>query len=392
MLLPAAVIRLLRPGTRESLDGFVIGALGALVFTAAATLVRLGPQFSTGLFARVRPLRGLIAEMVMSGVTLPVTAAAAGGLFGVLLWFTPAGHHDRRVRLLLGMLAALVLLGHTAVGAVEIAGLTQLTMLAIHLTAAALAVVALRVALQLALLHESPTQSARISPLCTHCEMVVPDMTFCPACGAATRASTHLPPGTPQHPTATRRAGPAGGLRDQLSGLRAARRDIPRPGADPPPIRVAGRTVRNHGGRTGRGARRDDPGSHAEIAHYMCPPECGHPGRDPGDRAAPLHLTGRGVLGVLPTPESAYEVTLYDNGVTARFIGGDTGTMQLFSQPAGGRSARDIVESILRKRFPDSRVSYEIPNAMVGYEPGYGVLADDWPNNPPHPSPGSGFW
>ena len=32
MLLPAVVVRLLRPGTRESLDGFVIGALGAIAF------------------------------------------------------------------------------------------------------------------------------------------------------------------------------------------------------------------------------------------------------------------------------------------------------------------------------------------------------------------------
>jgi len=56
--------------------------------------------------------------------------------------------------------------------------------------------------------------------------------------------------------------------------------------------------------------------------------------------------------------------------------------MQLFSQPAGGRSARDIVGSLLKKRFPDATVAYEIPNAMVGYEPGYGVLADSWPQNP----------
>ncbi|MCW1958817.1 MAG: hypothetical protein KIH64_009775, partial [Mycobacterium sp.] len=56
--------------------------------------------------------------------------------------------------------------------------------------------------------------------------------------------------------------------------------------------------------------------------------------------------------------------------------------MQLFSQPANGRTARDVVEALLKKRFPDATVSYEIPNAMVGYEPGFGVLADDWPQNP----------
>ena len=55
MLVPAVVVRLLRPPTRESLDGFMIGALGALTFTAAATLTRLAPQFATGMVPRDRP-------------------------------------------------------------------------------------------------------------------------------------------------------------------------------------------------------------------------------------------------------------------------------------------------------------------------------------------------
>ena len=56
MLVPAVVVRLLRPPTREALDGFMIGALGALTFTAAATLTRLAPQFATGLVSK-RPIR-----------------------------------------------------------------------------------------------------------------------------------------------------------------------------------------------------------------------------------------------------------------------------------------------------------------------------------------------
>lgn len=40
------------------------------------------------------------------------------------------------------------------------------------------------------------------------------------------------------------------------------------------------------------------------------------------------------------------------------------------------------MRATLTKRFPDAQVAYEIPNAMVGYEPGYGVIADDWPQNP----------
>jgi hypothetical protein len=53
--------------------------------------------------------------------------------------------------------------------------------------------------------------------------------------------------------------------------------------------------------------------------------------------------------------------------------------MQLFSQPAAGRSPREIADALLKHKFPDAKVAYEIPNAMVGYQPGYGEVADIWP-------------
>ena len=54
MLVPAVVMRLVRP-TRESLDGFVIGSLSAISFTAAATLSRMAPQFATGVTPATGP-------------------------------------------------------------------------------------------------------------------------------------------------------------------------------------------------------------------------------------------------------------------------------------------------------------------------------------------------
>jgi hypothetical protein len=391
MLLPAVVLRSIRPGTRESLDGFAIGALGALAFTAAATLARLAPQFTTGLFAHARPVRGLIVEVVMTGVTIPVTAAAAGGMAGILLWFTPGGSHHRRVRLLLALLAATVLLVHTVVGVIDIVGMPQMGMLATHLCAAVLAVVALRVALQLALLHEAHDPIRQDQPLlCIQCEMVVPDMAFCPACGAATRASTRT-------------------SRSERRGVRPQPADA----VDPAPPSADGPPQASYPGYALPAGAYRAPALRApkvgwlvgqwgipvtavavilagvtlmltpKIAHYMCPPECGRPPAGTPVTGLPKFTSPGGEFSVsYPTPESAYEVTLFDNGVTAKFVGGDTGVMQLFSQPAGGRSAKDIVESLLKKRFPDATVAYEIPNAMVGYEPGYGVLADFWPQNP----------
>ena len=389
MLLPAVAIRFTRPGTRESLDGFVIGALGALVFTAAATLARLAPQFTTGLFAHGRPVQGLIVEVVMTGVTIPVTAAAAGGLVGILLWFKPAGQHDRRVRWILAAIAAVVVLVHTAVGVVDIVGLPQITMLAIHLTATVLAVLALRLALQLALLHEMPDPVRPDQPLlCIHCEMVVPDMTFCPACGAATRASTRT--------SRTERRD----FRPQPDDAAAA------PIADQPPeatypgyalpatsYRAPALRRPRFGWLLGRWGTAVAAAAvllaaitlvlTPKIAHYMCPPDCGRPPAGTPITGLPRFTAPGGAFSVsYPAPGSAYEITTFDNGVTAKFVGGDTGVMQLFSEPANGRTARDIVESLLKKRFPDATVSYEIPNAMVGYEPGFGVFADDWPQNP----------
>jgi len=391
MLLPAVVLRFTRRGTRESLDGFAIGALGALVFTAAATLARLAPQFTTGLFAHARPVQGLIVEVVMTGVTIPVTAAAAGGVAGILLWFAPGGPHGRRVRLLLALLTAAVVLVHTVVGVVDIVGLPEIVMLAIHLSAAVLAVLALRVALQLALLHEAHDPIRQDQPLlCIQCEMVVPDMAFCPACGAATRASTRTSrsrrrgarpqPDDDAGPTLPTAVGPPEatypGYALPAGAYRAPALRAPRVGWL---VSRWGVVVATAAVILGGVTLMLTP----KIAHYMCPPECGRPPAGTPVTGLPRFTATGGEFSVsYPTPESAYEVTLYDNGVTAKFVGGDTGVMQLFSQPAGGRSARDIVGSLLKKRFPDATVAYEIPNAMVGYEPGYGVLADSWPQNP----------
>ncbi|MCW1958154.1 MAG: zinc ribbon domain-containing protein, partial [Mycobacterium sp.] len=299
MLVPAVAIRISGRGTRESLDGFVIGALGALVFTAAATLARLAPQFTTGLFARARPVQGLIVEVVMTGVTIPVTAAAAGGLVGILLWFKPAGPHDRRVRWVLGAIAATVVLLHTAVGVVDIVGLPQLTMLAIHLTVTVLAVVALRLALQLALLHELPDPVRADEPLlCIHCEMVVPDMTFCPACGAATRASTRTS-------RAERRS-----VRPQPDGVAVDPADVSYPGYALPATSYRAPALRRprFGWLLGRWGTTVTAVAVVlagvtlmltpKIAHYMCPPERRRP---PAPRGQPGEPGNRGAGG-RPTP------------------------------------------------------------------------------------------
>jgi hypothetical protein len=195
MLVPAALVRLVRPGEREALDGFAIGALGALMFTAAAQMTRLAPQFAGGMVARARPMNGLVVEAGIRGVAVPLTAAAVGGLIGTALWFTrPANkkhQHRNYVRIALTLFAVAVLVMYAVLGLVDVARLPQTLQLVLHLVVATSALLALRVGLHLALLHEAHDEILSDEPLlCPYCGHVVPDMAFCVACGAATRASS----------------------------------------------------------------------------------------------------------------------------------------------------------------------------------------------------------
>ena len=377
MVLPAVVVRLLRPATRESLDGFVIGALGAIGFVAAATLTRLAPQFATGVTTHHRPVAGLLAEAGIQGLAMPLTAAAAGGLVGVALWFTRPAGMDRRPAVVLLVSSFTVVLGLcVALGSTELVSLTYGVHFGLHMLVAGFALLALRIGMQAALLHEAHDETnPGAQVLCPHCDHVVPDSAFCPNCGVATRAASRTA-------RVTRRAA-------EDTGVPAVR-----PGYAVPPGSYAAVPVQHTTHTrllTALGAGAAVAAAAAVTisvlatpvsARYVCPPDCGQPPIGQPVAANPWFTSSDGRFSVqYPREGTAYKVKQDPEGVEMHFTAGDTGTMEFFGKPAGNRTPKQIAEALIGEHYPDATTDYEIPNAMVGYQPGYGVVKDEYPQD-----------
>jgi hypothetical protein len=236
-----------------------------------------------------------------------------------------------------------------------------------HLGVALLSVVFLRVGLHLALLHEAHDEIHSDELIqCTNCGHVVPDMAFCPDCGVATRASSR------SSRRARRESRPAAvegtpGDYDVPAVRRTSYRRLARTwgvGVAVVALALAGLSL----------ALTKAP------VRYSCPPNCGKPPTGKPVETNPRFTADDGTFSVsYPAAGAAYKVRTNGTGVTADLTVGDGGTLQLFSEPAAGRSPKDIAAGLVRKTFPDAKTAYEIPNTMVGYQPGYGEAADCWP-------------
>ncbi len=190
IVLPAVVLWLLRVRVRQSLDGFILGALGALVFSATGTITWFAPQFFAGLMDNYRPWR-LFEEAYLYGFVDPLTAAAAGGMTGLLLWFRPRGDlggNKRRIRMVLALLAAVGLFFYLAVYVVDAAAPPREQEMIGNSVLTIIALVLARFAIQVALLNEDPGPTGEQPTVCGLCRQEVPDTPFCPECGGARRA------------------------------------------------------------------------------------------------------------------------------------------------------------------------------------------------------------
>jgi hypothetical protein len=219
--------------------------------------------------------------------------------------------------------------------------------------------------------------------LCVECNHVVPDAPFCAMCGAAMRACSRrsLQARRADRPIRISDDNETGevvvGLLPGYSIHSGAfeGRQAPTTSFRAVALALGIAVVVLAAGLVGVSGLVSKP-----APRYVCPPECGSPPMNRAVQINPRFTAADGVFSVsYPAAGAAYEVTTADDGVTAVLQAGDGGTMQLFSRPAQGRNAEQIANDLVNETFPDNRTAYEIPNTMVGYQPGYGMAADVWP-------------
>lgn len=196
MLVPLLAVFVVVPGfggRRESLDGFTLGAAGALGFSFAAILTDLTSRLSDGL-APSRPFTSILTEALIRGIAMPVLFAAATGLIGASLWVRRAerGTTGPGARWLTNpaLVVVALLALEVGLGFADQARLGDIPLLIVHLIGTALALMALRVGIHHILLHEQHDVGIGPAMTCPQCNHVVPRMPFCPSCGVAQVATT----------------------------------------------------------------------------------------------------------------------------------------------------------------------------------------------------------
>ena len=347
MLLPPAAARLATPGRGEALDGFTAGVVSALGVTLAATLTELAPLLRYGNLIGDSSALANLTQAVIRGVSVPLVAAAATGYISAALWKGPGAGSAAAGRWLThpALAVAVALAVEIGLGYADDAALPDAVLLAVHLVAAAAALLALRIGLHHVLLHEGLEAGPGAARECPNCGRAGPAMPFCPECGVADRAGGRM---------AGRRLGHrrvlgvlAGGLALLTAALVVVALEVPP--APPKPC-----TALNC------------------LAPFALPPHPPHvytsrdgwsvqwypasavfPERPPATSASP---SARQLRLDFTNPDAPAE-----DGELA-FVGG----------PAHGHSADEIVTSLQQANAPNAVPDYVVPGASLGYTPGYG--------------------
>ena len=421
MLLPLALARLWRPEHSEALDGFTAGVAGALGLTMAATLAELAPLLRAGNFIRGSSIIANVTAAVIRGISLPLVAAAATGYIAAVLWSRRGTGSAAGGRWLVRPLPALAVAFTVEIGLgfADDAGLPDAVLLIVHLAAAALALLALRIGLHYVLLHEE--RDVRIGPprVCPHCHRIVPAMPFCPMCGVAERATAVNP----------------------LPLIRARNRRRPSPAGDAIP--AAGPGTQPGAADGTAGAVITAPPVTGELPQHAA----AFPDARPEQLAGIRHLGHRRVLAILvgclglatallvalafvlpPAPTTpctslqcfrpfgvpahlphvytssqGWNVQWYParavfsreppttsastsaNQLRLTFTNpaapAEDGQLAFVGESASGRSAEEIVTALQQANAPNAVPDYVLPGASIGYMPGGGEAFQTTPNS-----------
>ena len=193
MVLPLPLIRLIPSSDSDSLDGYALGAAGALAHMTASYIVWWMPQIVAGLVTTqtTTPTR-MLADTITFGVIDPLTTITLAGMVGVSLWFRPdpAGPQPGRARAAVILCAVINAVIYALVWGIDAEEWPRGLEVGLNLAMTVLSLLVLRIGLQVALLNEERENVTGEPMLCVSCENVVPDMAFCSACGEAARASS----------------------------------------------------------------------------------------------------------------------------------------------------------------------------------------------------------
>ncbi len=189
MCIPIVVVRVMQRGVLESLDGFVVGATGALGFTLAGTVVLLAPWLTNGQFTHQSFLTNL-SQAAVRGLSLPLISAMSTGLIAAAVWVTRGGITAARGRWITSPALALLIAETIQIGSAfsNLAVLPNADLIVVQLAAIGALTVLMRVGIHHVLIHEAHDVSIGAPRVCAHCSHLVPTMSFCPQCGVADRA------------------------------------------------------------------------------------------------------------------------------------------------------------------------------------------------------------
>lgn len=408
MIVPVAALRVRRPAGAGPLEGFTAGAAGALGLSAAMTLTELSAGTLVGNVARV-PVLTVVAEAAIRGISLPLLGAATSGYVGAALWRRADPGARAGGRWLTSPFVALItgVVVQVGLGFGDDAALADVPLIAVHLGAALLALLALRVGLHHLLLNDR--QSVRIGERhpCPKCGHLVPAMPFCPNCGGAEQATAQARwPGNGRVPTtrSSAAASVTAATRGDLAPTEASRASGSPTHAVSFPLasRAAVGSTSHLGRRQLLGAV--VAGLAVAIGIFVVLAEV-LPSARPAPCVSLRCFSPFGPVRARPggtfTSDEGWGLTWYPASAvfagpglatresssrdvlrlafTSSVTPAEDGDLYFVGEPAKGQSAAHVVTSLQRANAPDAALDYVLPNATIGYHRGYGAAFETAP-------------